>query len=357
MTVFVLAHAHPGENIMLNSAGDYVITYWNTDLEPPGLETTTFVPSTKIAPTIQSRFSTDRTGGIVYRYTVTNGIQSKQVLGLIILDPVDSVIGTRNNRGMKRGTAADTAARMAVLRSNEAALATPSGWDGDVTFGAGARTDSSVRIGWDPTYNNALEKDGEGIKPGSTVRGFGFSSHALPDIIVAELNGDAPVHGWSGEGPDESSEIYNQIEQIIQNNFVPRNVAVPAIAVPVPYDAAVLLDSIRARMLAWTGKQLLNPTFATQLDRYIVAAADAYRRNQSKGGREHIESLRKLLEQEHRYLDHDDEDHDDTDEHKTATRFTIDRLAARVLDFDLRYVLKRSEHEHEHEEGDRRKER
>ena len=67
--------------------------------------------------------------------------------------------------------------------------------------------------------------------------------------------------------------------------------------------------------------------------------------------------MRKLLDREHKYLDHDDEDNDDTAEHKAATRLTIDRLAARVLDFDLRYVLKRTEHEHEHEEGDRRKER
>ena len=362
MIVSVIAQAYPGENVMLNSAGDYVITYWNTDLEPPGLETTTFITSTKIVPTVQSRFSIDRAGSIVYRYTISNGIQAKQVLGLIIFDPVDSVIGTRDDRGIgKWGTAADTAAdaaaRRAALLVNEAALATPVGWDGSVMFGAGVRTDSTLRIGWDPTYNLALEKDGEGIKPGSTVRGFGFSSYALPDIIVAELTGDAPPHGWSGEGPDESSAIYNQIEQIIQNDYVSRNVAVPSIPVPVPYDAAVLLDSIRARMLAWSGKQLLGPTFATQLDSHLVAAASAFRNNQPNAGREQIESVRKMLEHEHYYLDHDDEDHEETAEHKAATRLTIDRLAARVLDFDLRYVLKRTEHEHEHDEGDRRKER
>ncbi len=91
----------------------------------------------------------------------------------------------------------------------------------------------------------------------------------------------------------------------------------------------------------------------------MVAAADAFRSNQPKTGREHIESLRKLLEKEHRYLVHDDEDSDDTPEHKAATRLTIDRLAARVLDFDLRYVLRQMKHvqEHEHKEGDEMKER
>jgi DNA-binding FrmR family transcriptional regulator len=57
-----------------------------------------------------------------------------------------------------------------------------------------------------------------------------------------------------------------------------------------------------------------------------------------------------LLEHEHKYLDHDDEDNDDMAEQKAATRLTIDRLAARVLDFDLRYVLKRTEPE----EGERK---
>jgi hypothetical protein len=353
MMVSVFAQAYPGENIVRNTAGDYVITYWNTDLEPPGLETTTFITSTKIVPTVQSRFTTDRTGSIVYRYSVSNGIQGKQVLGMIILDPVNSVIGTRDESKMGIATAAESAAAMAIFRANKAALATPAGWDGSVAFGDEVPTDNGMRISWSSSVEHST-----GLKPGSTVRGFGFSSYALPDIIVAELTGDAPVHGWSGEGPDESSEIYNQIEEVIKNNFVPRNVAVPSIPVPVPYDAAVLLDRIRTQVAAWPGKQLLDPVFATHLDRHLVAAANAFRNNQPKAGKENIESLRRMLDHEHNYLDHDDEDNEDTPEHKHATRNTIDRLAARVLDFDLRYVLKRMEHEHEHEhgEGDRRKE-
>jgi hypothetical protein len=54
-----------------------------------------------------------------------------------------------------------------------------------------------------------------------------------------------------------------------------------------------------------------------------------------------------MLAKEHDNLDRDDEDNDDVEEHKTTARFTIDRLAARVLDFDLRYVLKRTEREHD----------
>ena len=356
----VMAQAYPGENIVRDPvSGDYIITYWNAEMDPPGLETTTFVPATKIDPSVRSRFSTDRSGTIVYRYTVSSGAQSKQLLGLIILDPVDSIIGARDTRGMKWGTSADKNARMAALDANKKTLTTPPGWDGSVAFGVSEGNGNNLRIGWDPTYNFALEKDGEGIKPGGAVRGFGFSSSTLPGIIDAHLSGDSPVHGWSGEGPSEDSDIFQQALEIQMHDFVSRNAAVPTIAVPMPFDAAILLDRIRTHVATWPGKQLIDAAFAAQLDRYMVAAADAYRLNQPKAGKENIKAIRKLLEHEHKYLDHDDEDNDDTAEHKAATRLTIDRLAARVLDFDLRYVLKRTEQEgdHEHGDGDRKKER
>ncbi len=143
----------------------------------------------------------------------------------------------------------------------------------------------------------------------------------------------------------------DQLAKLAQNDFVPRKAAVPAIAVPTPFDAAVLLDRIRTEIQTWPGKQLIDATYAAQLDRNLVAAATAYRNNQLKAAKEQIEALRKLLAKEHYYLDHDEEDNDDSAEHKAATRLTIDRLAARVLDFDLRYVLMRTEHEREHGEG------
>ncbi len=355
MMVAIAAHAYPGENIVRDPAtGDYVITYWNTEMEPPGLETTTFISATKIVPAIRSRFSLNRDGIIVYRYSASNGALSKQVLVHIILDPVESVIGARNNRGMKIKTVAEKAAYMATLDANDAAITSSPGWKGSVNFGANERTDNSVRVGWRASIEHST-----GLKPGSAIQGFGYSSNALPGIITAEMSGDSPVHMWSGEGPPEDSAITQQLNEIEAHDFVSRNAAGPAIEVSTPFDAAILLDRVRAHVATWPGKQLLDPAYAAQLDRSMVAAANAFRNNQPKVGREHIESLRKLLEHEHRFLDHDDEDNDDTPEHKAATRLTIDRLAARVLDFDLRYVLKRmeKEHEHEHDGGDHRKER
>ncbi len=179
-----------------------------------------------------------------------------------------------------------------------------------------------------------------GIQPNGHLRGFGFSSQSLPGVGVAQFEGkrDA-INGYAGEGPDRDSDIAKQIQALDDNDFVPRNAAVPTIVIPMPFDAAVLLDRIRIHVATWPGKQLVDSAYAAQLDRYLSAAANAYRLHNPKTGKEHMETLRRMLAKEHHNVDHDDEDSDDAEERKAQTRFTIDRLAARVLDFDLRYVL------------------
>ena len=89
----------------------------------------------------------------------------------------------------------------------------------------------------------------------------------------------------------------------------------------------------------------------------MIAAANAYRLNNTKAGRENVESYASCWSTNTNFSITTMKITTIRDEHKAATRLTIDRLAARVLDFDLRYVLKRmeKEHEHEHKEGDHEK--
>jgi hypothetical protein len=218
-------------------------------------------------------------------------------------------------------------------------LNAPSGWTSRVT----ASKLSGLRVGWSSIKAS--------ISPGESIGGFGFFSFDLPSVSVVQLRGKSAIREFADEGP--TGEIGAQLRELVLNDFVRRPAAVPTIVVPAPFDPAVLLERIRTEMQTWPGKQLLDAAYASQLDRYLVSAADAFRFNNPKAAKEHIHTLRKMLAKEHHNVDHDAEDSDDTDEHKTATRFTIDRLAARVLDFDLRYVLKRMEREHE--EGDRKK--
>lgn len=353
MAITLYAQAYPGESIVRDpTTGNYAITYVGDS--PTNLSQTIFVPSTKIDPSIRSSFRLGERGVIMYRYTVSNGATAKQALVSIVIQQIAHPIigeipfphGTFTNEPAEE--AADSAYNAAV----KAATASPQNWDGSID------RDLS-QVDWGP--NTATFNTG-GIHAGHTLSGFGFNSLDLPGVgssWMAGRIGESEIFGFPDDGPDESSAIFAQLDQLRKNDFIVRNAVVPIIAVPVPFDAAALLDRIRIQVATWPAKQLLDSAFAAQMDRTMVAAANAYRSNQPKVGREHIESLRRLLDREHKYLDHDDEDNDDTAEHKAATRLTIDRLAARVLDFDLRYVLKRAEkeHEHDHDEGDKRKDR
>jgi hypothetical protein len=347
MAISLNAHAFPGESIVRDPVtGNYTITYVG-DTKATQLSQTTFVPATKIAPSIRSSFRLGERGVIMYRYTVSNGATAKQSIVSVVLEQIlNPILGEIPKPSVFQNiTQADLDAYVAA---EAAALASPNGWDGSIN------RDIS-NIDWSPktsTFNTG------GIHPGQTLSGFGFNTLDLPGMgpsWMAGRVGEDEIFGFPDEGPVKKSAVLAELNQLRDNDFIRLSAAVPTIAVPSPFDTAVLLDRIRTQVATWPSKQLLDPAFATQLDRAMVAAANAFRNKQPKAGREHIESLRKMLEHEHRFLDHDDEDNDDTPEHKAATRLTIDRLAARVLDFDLRYVLKRMEKEHDPDEGDHRK--
>ena len=334
--ISLCAQAYPGESIVRDpSTGNYTITY-RGDPNSPELSQTVFVPSTKIDPTIRSSFRLGERGVIMYRYTVSNGAAAKQaIVGVVIQQIANPILGEiLFPDGTFPNEVAEKAAYDAYNAAVKAATASPPNWDGDITR-------RLSQVDWSP---NAATFNTGGIHAGRTLSGFGFNSLDLPGVGSSWMDGrigENEIFGFLDDGPLQDSAVFAELNQLRDNDFVRRNAVVPTIAVPVPFDAAVLLDRIRTHVATWPGKQLLDPAFAAQLDRYMVAAAEAYRLNNTKAGRENIQTTRKLLAKEHHNLDHDEDD-DDTEEHKTSTRLTIDRLAARVLDFDLRYVLKRT---------------
>lgn len=353
LTVCTNAYSLPGESIVLDpNTGDYLITYAGTG--SPGnkqdrpLRQTKFVPATKIIPDLNSKFKLLRQDVVVYNYRVSNGSTSRQSLMSFIFDPVSDIDSSSPLPKRRQDVAISELDQFTKV--SRAAISTPLNWNGLVWISEAG----GLRISWGW---NLLDSPNAGLIAGSSQDGFGFSSKDIPGIGITQFRGHTPAFGYPDRGP--RGEISEQLEILRQNDFVPRNAAVPTIAVPAPFDAAVLLDRIRAEMNTWPGKQLLDPAYAAQLDRYLVSAAEAFRLNNSKAAKEHIHTLRKMLAKEHHHVDRDDADDEDTEEHKRVTRLSIDRLAARVLDFDLRYVLKRMErgHEHEHKEGDSRKER
>ena len=336
------AYGLPGESVVLDqNTGDYVITYYGVgepgDEDNEILRQAIFYPATKIDPIVRSAFKLQHDGEVVYSYRVTNGKKSRQPLVSLLFDPVTDIVSARPLP--KRYQDVNPANVLQHIASAVSAITTPEGWTGRSTPSRAG----GLRIGWsyDELINEKNERDG--LLPGKTKTGFGFSSKDIAGIGIAQMDGNAPINSYVDEGPS-SLEVSDQLKPLKQHDYVTRPAAVPAIAVPNPFNAAVLLDRIQTQMHTWIAMQLLDATFSSQLDRYLTAAANAYRLNQPKAGKEHIQTLRKMLKQEHEDADKDDDKEDgmhDEKSDKKNKRLPIDRLAARVLDFDLKYVLKR----------------
>jgi hypothetical protein len=328
----------PGESLVLDSAsGDYTITYANS---AGNLHQVKFVPHTKIEPAVSSAFQLNDNGIIAYRYTLANGRGAKQPIIMISIKNISSFYNSQPLPPYLSGATLE--AGLAVSKIWNAPIVTPERWQGDAS--PDLNHVSMVEAGW--TYFTEMYPNDIGISPGLKQAGFGFVSRDLPAIGQVKLWGKAPISEWVDEGPLPWSVVGNQFHVLVMNDFVLRNAAVPTITVPNPFDAAVLLGGIQNQMHAWIGMSLLDATFSSQIDRYFQAAISAYGLNQNKVGKKQIQTMRELIKKEQPDADKegDNDDRgkkgDDDDKNKTK-RALIDKLAARVLDFDLSYVTKR----------------
>jgi hypothetical protein len=321
-----------GEGIVLDPVtGNYMFTY-SDELEDGSKVLThgTFFPATKIVPTIDSKFHLDHAGAVTYSYSVRSGAQSRQTLNTLRFNLAGKVVGSQD---LPTDTQTPTLAQVsAVFEANKLALTTPSGWDGFIS----TNQSGASRITWDPI------KSGAGIRPGEYQQGFGFVSQSLPGLGAAQFEGLRDGrNGFSGDGPDPASDISKQIQALDDSDFVPRNAAVPTIAIPTPFDPAVTLERIQTQMHNWFSMQLLDPAFFSQLDRYFQSAIGAYRLNQSKVGKKQIQTMRELIKKEQPDADREDVRDDSGDDHNRNKRILIDKLSARILDFNLKYVMQR----------------
>ncbi len=130
------------------------------------------------------------------------------------------------------------------------------------------------------------------------------------------------------------------LSKLEHNDFATRNIAAPRIPNPAPYNALVVLAGIQKHLdTDLVSLKLVEPALVTDLDRWLGAAIAAAGQGNTQALRASLQEARKLLKQEHQDLDKDDDL--DEDDKPTQIKPRIDKLAARALDFDLRYVENR----------------
>ena len=299
--------------------GNYVITYEAADeLSPQALNQTINIPATKINPSVKSYFkATEHPDAIVYAYKAKNGKDSKQNLETLI------VIASHAYQG----------------------LGGPRGWNGSIVTNVDG---PGFRIGW--SYSGT--QDLGGLAPGATLSGMEFKSSDLPGVGIMQLIGATPIRAYAGYGP--SQEIVDQVKAIDRKDFVPRTVALPKIPVTSPFNATAVLTSLRKHVKDnFVKMQLIEPEFANRLDQGFAAAIETAKLSSTEGLRHELKALRHMLkgfgeteEDEHAAKKKDDSD-DHEDKVKTGDwPHPIAKLAARVLDFDLKYIEKRIEPSH-----------
>ena len=289
------------------NTGNYVVTYKTYDVNGDEmLYRLVFVPATKIEPTLKSKFEESKSGKIIYRYKIRNGPKSNQAL---------------------------ISLRLIASSADETSQTTPKNWRGNATPNIGS---FGVRVNWSYWRGSRVTS---GIAPGQSLSGFSLESEDLPGVDVAKMEGATPIAGFAGEGPQ--GKVGDEFDKLRLNNFVPLPAAVPKIPVPDPFDARVVIAGLQKHLKDdIVSMQLIDPVFATQLDRYLQGAIDAANAGNTAGVKGNLKDFRRLLKSEHDDIDKDD-DKDNDDKNKDKSKKLIDKLAARVLDFDARYVLKR----------------
>lgn len=296
--------------------GNYAITYEAEDeIRPNALYQTIFVPATKVDPTVKSRFHhahNDKT--VVYTYKIKNGPNAKQNI-----DNIDFIASSIHTR-----------------------MESPKNWKSIVVTNFDGQ---GFRAGW----NYWGEDDLRGIAPNAKLGGFGFKSDDLPGIGFIRFQGATPILGFAGDGLSEEMEAELKNLRKMEVDSVPRPAAVPLIPVPNPFDAAAVLTSMQKHVNQdFVSMKLVDPAFASQLDRLFQTAIAAAKGGNSVALKSNLKDLRRMLKSEHADVDKDDEgwdkDDDGKDKEKDKSRL-IDKLAAKVLDFDLKYIQKRLGHD------------
>jgi hypothetical protein len=293
------------ERIVYDSrTSEYVIEYIGND---GTLRTVRWTPATNIQVTVRSRFkqSSDR---INYSYAINNLKNSLQpVLGFRVL----------------------------VRGATKEYLSAPGNWRASVVKNYDDPT-AGVWVSWTP---NRTEYS---LTPGESLSGLSMVNAELPGVGMSLARGLMSVLTYPDEGPGGALIEFMENGGFLKkaSEGVSRLAIVPRISVPTPYDAATVLTNIQKHLdTDLISMKLVDPVLVAQMDPWFATAIDAAKRNNTTGLRNALQELRRLLKQE--CADVDQEGNETETDDKPVAPARIAKLAARVLDFDLKYVQTR----------------
>ncbi len=311
-----------------------------------------YVARTAIRPSIKTSI---KGGGspFSYQYTVRNQRGAQQNISVIRiwgiplvytvpdLAPVTANIKTDNDNWTRQNWA-----QLQFKRKFEnSVVQAPRGWS------SGLRVDEKegqTSFVWTPGLKDT---DSYGVEPGRSQSGFIVMRPELPGVARTYLQGRI-ADPWGLDGLPDTPFWVQKIDEIEGQDYLLVPVLAPVIPVPSPYNGAELARRLKAHVQTWLKYGHISADVLTRLNRQFDVLIPALDISNKQAARAAVTAMRKECADRNPGLNdenvgEDDDDHDAPAMPRTpaqrsaAVPVTIDRVAARALTFDLRYLMER----------------
>ncbi|MGV0959365.1 MAG: hypothetical protein ACOYB1_05960 [Limnohabitans sp.] len=350
--MIAIGSAHAQDSAVFNASKNAWKLHYQ-DPETSEWKQKTYVQQNGIAPTIQSTVQNIQ-NQFSYRYRITNQRDAKQLVdtfriwGIPLVYKIPNLPPvTTSMKDTDKWTAQYWLQLEATQIFQRKTVFAPQGWSASLRTDESANQSSFV---WTPGLKDT---DPDGIAPGRSQDGFTIMRTELPGMARAKLTGSTE-EPWGLDNLPDTPFWREQVKLIQEQDYVLVPVMAPVITVPTPYNAAVLARSLRGHVQTWLKYGHIDAHTLARLNRQFDVLIPALDRGHRKSAAAAIEALVKECTHHHSdLLNHpietDDERHAAAPVHKTiiSTSSTLrplfDRVCARVLIFNLRYIRTRLE--------------
>lgn len=336
-------------------AGQWIYTLYNpSDLSRYKVER--YTPRTLIEPLANSNVRWEK-DLYEYRYRVRNGAQARQSISEISARAPKWDAAPIKHAPLPEGL--NSSQIIAISRAEVAAedafvaktLYSPHRWKPFLNV----RRPTRVVFGWLADLQRAYN----GIAPRSSQGNFSVLRPELPGAGWMQMQGDTPDIYNAAILP-QSGALADQVAEVLKNDSVWVSVMLPAIVVPKPYDAAELSRRLKAHVSTWPDSGLIDATVWVALAPKLDALTTALAAKDHKAARVAAQALLTQVRTHHAGVDEARGDEDDEANESRAserqvltTRGTLEtvsepmppiqRVAARALAFNVRFLLERME--------------
>lgn len=339
--------AHSASVQFDTTTGNYLFTYQNDDGDGGPYEAV-FVPSTKLVPAIRSAFAITTGGQVEYSYTLLNSGLSQQAIWSFQLEPLRSITASEQLMNLCLADWRSNPRRGYLAKAGKDALRKPAGWGGAVTRSTNvicsdlADPVAGLSVGWDG-YGDA---PGSEVVAGETQADFGYQSLDLPGLSQARVRGNGDPGQWPESGPHEPTASA-KLSELMRDDYVGRVAAAPIFFVSNPFNGTALLAQFREHFRIWPQQALIDQALWQKIDGLLAAAISAVGSNNKPSAASSLIQVRVELRKKYPDLDMTTTTDDPKASDLPATPEALkpllsahdQRLAAKVLDFDVGFVI------------------